>query len=447
MKKTKKKTTLSRRQFLTQGSIAFAGITILPRSVFGANERLNIAFVGAGRKGNHAIRSLGGRVNIFAFADVNTQIIEPTLEMYPDVPLYTDFREMLDKHGREIDGVVVSTPDHFHHYSTKYCMEKGIPVYVEKPMCHRIMDCRDLAAAEKEYGVACQMGNQHHSSSNGAYYAREIYKAGLLGEVSEVHCWDTGPTRSQPDEIPTEMAVPDHIHWDTWLGPSPFYHYNNVYFYAGNWRCFNMFGAGGIGDMGPHTFNMAVYMLDLDWPSEIRVVSDKSYRYSYPPEGFEVAYTFPATDQRGPVTLRFFCGDHEPPRPDNLGPEQATVEGRGGSILYGSRNSVITDSHNRRTVIFPEANRRAMIEELRKHTVHLRGNHYGNWLDAIKGEAECRSNFEYGSRLTQIVLLGAIAAQLNRTLKLDPVTRTIVGDEEASNLMMRPPTRNGWNDV
>ena len=240
--------------------------------------------------------------------------------------------------------------------------------------------------------------------------------------------------------------MPDYIHWDTWLGSSPVYPYNGVYFYSGNWRCFNMFGAGGLGDMGCHTFNMAVYVLDLDWPSEIQVVSDRAYQYSYPENGFELIYTFAATDKRGPVKLRYFCGGHKPPHPEQLEPAREMGSNMGGSILFGSKQTLMTDSHCKRSVIIPEANRRAIVEDLKQYRPQNfgRGTHYGNWMQALKGEGTCRSNFQYASRLTEIVLLGDIASRLNRTLKLDPATRTIIGDEQAQAMMIAAPARDGW---
>jgi predicted dehydrogenase len=177
---------MNRRSFLSKTAVAAVlapqSFHLLKAQAKGANERLNVAFVGVGNKGAHAIQSLEhmNMINMVAFADVDYATASATYTKHPSVPRFRDFRIMLDRHDKDIDAVVISTPDHTHHYIAKWCMQVGKHVYLEKPLAHSIKECRDLAALEKETGLVCQMGNQGHSGS-GIALLEAWYKAGVLG--------------------------------------------------------------------------------------------------------------------------------------------------------------------------------------------------------------------------------------------------------------------------
>ena len=242
-----------RRHFLCQSAAAFAGIQILPRSVFGANEKLNIAFVGAGGKGWHAVQSLleNDRVNQVAFADVDEGHAAQSRKARPDTPFYSDFRKMLDQQGKSIDGVIISTPDHTHHFNAKTCMLAGKPVYLEKPLTHSIAEARDLMALEKQSGLACQMGNQGHSGG-GILMLEEWVKAGVLGDVTEAHAW-AGPQWSHDQPRPTGVPVPAGLDWNQWIGPAAMVPYSPKYMPA-IWRGWFEFGGGTLGEAHPRSF-------------------------------------------------------------------------------------------------------------------------------------------------------------------------------------------------
>jgi len=220
---------LSRRSFIKNSAI-FSGLSFLPDSVFGANERLNVAFVGVGGKGSHLLKRIKGKkkLNVVAFADVDDKHASGSVERYPDVPIYRDFRVMLDKHDKDIEAVVISTPDHTHHYIAMKCMERGKDVYLEKPLAHNISEVRDLIAAEKKYNLACQMGNQGHSGM-GIAMVRKWIDEGVLGGIPEVRAWCNPVWGRGGIKRPATQPVPRTLDWDMWLGPAAKVGYNGAY--------------------------------------------------------------------------------------------------------------------------------------------------------------------------------------------------------------------------
>ena len=430
----------NRRHFLTQSAAVFTGIQFLPRSVFGANEKLNIGFVGAGGKGWHAIQSLleNPLVNHAAFADVDEKRATQSRQAKPEVPFYSDFRKMLDRHGKELDGIIISTPDHTHHFNAKTCLLAGKPVYVEKPLAHSIAETRDLMALEKKTGLACQMGNQGHSGG-GIVMLEEWAKAGIMGEVNEAYAW-AGPKWSVPDERPAAAAVPAGLDWDQWLGPAAKVPYSPKY-HPGAWRAWFEFGSGTLGDWACHNMDAPFHVWALDCPSKVEVESSGPSKLSFP-KTVRVTFTFPATATRGEFKLHWFHGEnHAMPRPPELEAERKFPEG--GTILRGSKATVLMGTHAGTPRVIPELKMREMASTLPKVNLK-RSDHWDNWLLAIKGKETCRSNFAYGGRLTEAMLYGNIALHLNRSLTIDPVTRSILGDEEATALMNGPTAREGW---
>ncbi len=430
----------NRRHFLSKSAVVFAGIQILPRSVFGANEKLNIGFVGAGGKGWHAVQSLleNPLVNHAAFADVDEKRATQSRQAKPETPFYSDFRKMLDRQGKQLDGIIISTPDHTHHFNAKTCLLAGKPVYLEKPLAHSIAEARDLMALEKKTGLACQMGNQGHSGG-GILMLEEWAKAGIMGEVTEAYAW-AGPKWSVPDERPAASAVPAGLDWDQWLGPAAMVPYSPKYL-PGAWRAWFEFGCGTLGDWACHNMDAPFHVWALDCPSKVEIESSGPSKLSFP-KTVRLTFTFPATSTRGEFKLHWFHGEnHAMPRPPELEAERKFPEG--GTIIRGSKATVLMGTHAGTPRVIPELKMREMAATLPKVNLK-RSDHWDNWLLAIKGQEKCRSSFAYGGRLTEAMHYGNIALHLNRGLTIDPVTRSILGDEEASALMSGPPTRDGW---
>lgn len=436
------KNKISRRTFIKTTS-AFAGMIILPKTVFGANERLNVAFVGVGGKGIHAIKSLinNEHMNIVSFADVDDKKASEAYQLKPKVPRYRDYRVMLDKHDKQIDAVIVSTPDHTHHCIAMKCMEMGKHVYLEKPLAHNISEVRDLIAAEKKYNLACQMGNQGHSGP-GIPLLRAWYEAGVLGEVNELQAW-CNPAWGKGDiSLPKPEDVPATLDWNLWLGPATFTDYSSKYCPA-KWRGWNAFGNGSLGDWACHNMDAPYDVFELDCPSSVKIESTGPSKYSFP-ESTKLIYTFPGNEKRGEIKLKWFDGKvYSPERPSELEEGRKFGNNWGGTIITGSNATVMMGSHAGSPRIIPETKHR----EIRKSLPEVKfdgTSHFDNWLLSCKGEGRCKSSFAYGGRLTETMLFGLIAAKLNRDLKIDPVKRMIIEDDEADKLMSWPEPRKGW---
>ena len=431
---------LNRRQFLAKSATAFAGVLLLPRSVAGANERLNLAFVGAGGKGGSAIRSLAlnDLVNFVAFADVDERRVVATRKAHPAVPLYSDFRRMLEKHGKSIDGVIVSTPDHTHHYCAKWCLQAGKPVYLEKPLTHSIAEARDLMALEKKTGLACQMGNQGHSGG-GILMLETWVKAGILGEVTEAHAWQN-IVWCNPDGRPAAEPMPDGLDWNQWIGPAAMVPHSASYMPI-EWRGWFEFGNGTLGDWACHNMDAPYAVFQLDCPNRVEIQSSGPHKLSFPATA-KITFTFPASNTRGEFKLHWYHGkDHALARPPELAPEKAMPAG--GTLIRGSTATVLMGTHAGTPRVIPELKMQELAAALPKVNLK-RSSHWDNWLLAIKGRETCRSNFAYAGRLTETMHFGNIALHVNRDLRIDPATRRILGDAEATALMHGPSARDGW---
>jgi predicted dehydrogenase len=436
---------INRRSFLSKTSV---GAVLAPQSFHllkaqakGANERLNVAFVGVGNKGAHAIRSLERMnvVNMVAFADVDDTLAAETYKKHPSVPRFRDFRKMLDGHDKDIDAVVISTPDHAHHYIAKSCMQMGKHVYLEKPLAHSIMECRDLAALEKETGLVCQMGNQGHSGS-GIAQLEAWYKAGVLGEVTEAIGWNKGDGNNPSATRPPAEPVPSTLDWDLWLGPARAIPYSQKYG-PKTWRWWYEFGNGSFGDWACHNMDAPYYILGLECPSSVKIRSTGPSKLSFP-RSSEISYRFPVAGGRD-VSLKWYTGSaFGPQRPAQLEAGRQLGSNGGGSLIIGTKATVMMDSHAKIPRIIPESLNKELAAEL--PSVDQRSNHFTNWILSCKGEETPRSHFAYSARLTEAMHYGNIALHVNRDLKIDPVERKILRDAEATQLMSGPAPRKGW---
>jgi hypothetical protein len=224
---------ISRRRFVS-GMATAAGITLVPRQVLGGkgyqapSDKLNIAAIGSGGMGAGNIERCSHE-NIVALCDVDDERAAKTFTKYPQVPRYKDFRIMLEKQ-KDIDAVIVATPDHVHAVAGMAAMQLGKHVYVQKPLARSVGEVRRLTEAARRYKVATQMGNQGQSG-DGVRLISEWIADGALGPVREVHCWTNRPVwPNQGTGRPKErMEIPSTLDWDLWLGPSPERPYHRAY--------------------------------------------------------------------------------------------------------------------------------------------------------------------------------------------------------------------------
>ena len=448
MKQPKKSSDkISRRSFLGTAALGVGAITIVPRHVLGGtgytapSDKLNIAFVGAGGKGTSDIDACSGE-NMVAFCDVDDETARATYLKYPHVKQYKDFRKMLEENHKQIDAVVVSTPDHTHAVIAMMAIKMKKHVFVQKPLTHTVFEARELTEAARQYKVVTQMGNQGHAGE-GARLLNEWIWDGAIGEVSEVHCWTNRPIWPQgierPDTIP---SVPPTLDWNLWLGPAPWRPYHPAYVPFA-WRGWWDFGVGALGDMGAHIIDQPFWALGLGYPDTIQATSTPFTDESYPVASM-ITYHFPARGEKPPVKLIWFDGGLLPPRPAELEDGRRIGETGGGVIFYGNKATMMCSVYGENPRIIPETKMRE-YQRPEKSIPRSPGIHQ-EWIDACKGKGRATTSFEYSGKLTEMMLLGNVALKLKDshvTLKWDGPNMHFTNSEEA-NLLLHKEYRAGW---
>ncbi len=483
---------ISRRTFLTT-TAAGAGVTILPRHVLGRgfqapSDTVNIATVGFGGMGGSNTRRLMSQ-NIVAIADVDEALVDAQLkrmgddarstpaspqqaqsqtamasmskaqvtanarrprvdnaaalqrftsQQIPRLKRYRDYREMLDKQ-KDIDAIVVATPDHMHAVIALAAMDLNKHVYVQKPLCWSVEEARALAKKAKEKpGVVTQMGNQGHSS-DGSRTGYEYIRGGAIGDVREVHVWTNRPLGFWPQGIPRPgplgagtsaprplrfpsgrvtplmadalyreaAAIPSTLSWDLFLGVAPDVDYHPIY-HPHHWRGWVDWGQGALGDMGAHLIDHPFKALDLGLPAVIETLSTPFNGVSFP-HATTTYYQFPARGDMPAVKLTWYDGGLTPPRPEELGEEK--LNGEGGIIYVGSKGKMmqLTYGHEPRLLPKPLHDRIGEPKPLLPRVAHAQDEHEMNWVEAIQGKARISCPFEYAAPLTEVMLLGIVS--------------------------------------
>ncbi len=335
---------LSRRGFLRSAAAAVTAapalFSVVPRRALGRgqtppSDKLNIAGIGIGGMGKDNLRALESE-NIIALCDVDPNYAAEVVKRYPGAEFFTDYRVMLEKR-RDIDGVVIATPDHTHAVITLAAIELGKHVYTQKPLTRTVWESRVLARAARESKVTTQMGIQGHSGE-GARLICEWIWAGLIGEVREVDAWcdlsfypwghsSWSPKWStRPVETP---PLPPGMNWDLWIGPAEMRPYHPAY-HPMVWRGWLDFGVGMMGDRGAHTLDPVAWALHLDAPTSVEATST-AVSPEVQPLASVVTYRFPAKGKRPPVKLTWYDGLRAP-RPEELEPGRA-MPSEGGAVF------------------------------------------------------------------------------------------------------------------
>lgn len=434
-------------------AIASAAFTIVPGHVLGLNgatppsQKLNIAGIGVGGQGARDIDQLKSE-NIVALCDVDWDRAAGTFKRYPKAKPYKDFRRMLQDQ-KDIDAVVVATPDHMHAFASMMAIQLGKHVYCEKPLTHSVWEARQLSKAAREKQVATQMGNQGQASE-GRRRLSELVWDGAIGAVREAHIWTDRPSNGlfneywpqglqRPSDTP---PVPDTLAWDLWLGPAPYRPYHPAYA-PFRWRGWWDFGTGALGDIGCHSFDPIFRALKLGHPTSVEASSTRVNQETYPLASM-VTYEFPARGDLPPVTLTWYDGGLRPPRPSEL--EEGKEMGATGALLIGDKGKIL--SQRGRYQLIPESKMQEYGEPPRKLPRSV--GHYQEWIDACKGGEPGGSNFDWAGPLTEVVLLGNVAlrfqlreALTQRKLLWDGPAMRFTNLPEA-NQFLRRDYREGW---
>ena len=446
---------LSRRSFITKTGAVAAGTLILPGLVGCKtgkkfkNGKVNLAFIGVGGRGRTSWTALKDE-NVVALCDVSMSAAAAGFKAFPEARRFKDFRVMFDKMARDIDAVVVATPDHNHFPAAMAAMELGKHVFVEKPLAHNIWQLRTLRKAADHYKVITQMGNQGHTT-NGIRQVKEWYDAGILGNVTEVFAWFNGPSFNErgyflkPDTYPpAEEPVPEGLDWDQWIGPAAMRPYSHFYV-PRFWRGWYELGNGELGDWACHTLDAPFWSLDLKMPVSV----DSVFR-TPSPDGFVsdqsiLEFKFDARGDKPPVTLKWHEGGLKPDNRPEWGLPQLPG---GGMIMVGDKISLMTGERpNSPRLLIPEDDWNTFKQNMPAQIIPRVAEEapQAEWIAAIKGEgAMPGSQFSYSARLTEMALLGVMAQHLNTRIEYDEENMKVTNHPDY-DVYVKEPVREGWS--
>jgi len=451
-----KKMILSRRDFLIEGTAAFAAFTILPRHVLGGlgtvapSEKINIAIIGCGGQGRTNVRQLlqFNDVQIVAIADPNDnadyskfyyggnsgrlpvkkEIEEHYQKINPKFTCssYKDFRELFDKE-KNIDAVLIATPDHWHAFATMAAIKRGKHIYCEKPLTHNIREARIIAKAAQEAKIATQMGNHGHSDEGNRSMCEWIAD-GAIGKVSEIHSWSNSLGCVNHRGLPEgAIDTPGQLDWNLWLGPRKFRPYHPEYT-PFSWRSWWAFGTGVVGDLAIHHFDPAYTALMPGHPTWIEGkgswIDDEVAS-----ENNHIEWFFEKTDTRPEMRFMWHDGKRSAPRPAELEPERRMSEN--GVLVIGDKGKILGSGWSNSPRIIPETAMKAYKRPPK--TLRRSPGHHREWLDAIKGGPEPSSSFTFGAVLTEFVHLGNLAIRVGKRIDWDGDNMKVKGHPDLDN--------------
>ena len=414
----------SRRKFIKNVSVAATGFFIIPRHVLGRgfvapSDKLNIAGIGAGGKGESDLAefSKSPAVNIISLCDVDDRSSVKSRGRFPKASYYKDYREMLAKEGKNVDAVSVSIPDHGHAVAALAAMQMGKHVYVQKPMTHDIYEARILTQAARKYKVVTQMGNQG-ASFDGVKKMQDWYNAGLIGDAVNIYCWTNRPVWPQGFGKPAgKEEVPKELDWNLWLGPTSYEEYHKG-FVPFNWRGYPSFGTGALGDMGCHIIDPAFKTTGLGYPSEVECsvvdLYEQMWTPAYHPDSFPASSSlklkFPGIGGKPTTYLHWVDGGLLPDRPEELDPNETMGDDGGGAIIIGTKGKMMCGTYGNNATLLPTAlSKDVKVPQVIKRVPE---GHYLQWVNACIagfGKNELSSSFDYAGPLTESILMGNLA--------------------------------------
>jgi len=436
----------SRRTFLAAAGAAGAAVAVgaLPARSRGAdaNGKLRVVSIGTGGKGRSDLEETAksDRVEVVGLCNVeqNKEHFGWAVEKFPKAKQYKDWRKVLDDAG-SFDAVIVSTPDHMHAPIALPAMVLGKHVYCQKPLTHTVNEARQMREAAAKFKVVTQMGNQIHSH---AVYrtAVKLVHSGAIGKVREVHSWQSGKLGWMlVDDRPTGSdPVPGSLDWDAWLGVAPERPYKDKIYAPFNWRAWQDFSSGQLGDFGCHILDPVFSALKLSAPKTI-VAESTPMNSEVWMKSCTVSYQFPGNElTAGPsLPVTWYDGEGKMPTHEKLGLPKETKLPGSGSALLGDKG----------TLLIPHVAPPQLLGEKVKDTkieMEEHRNHYTDWAHACLGDGKATSNFDYSGPLTETVLLGIVASRLAGEALTWGAAEGLVKDNSKANSLLTKPYRKGW---
>jgi predicted dehydrogenase len=440
-------THMKRRQFLKLAAVSGAAGLVLPRvSLFGAgapNNKLNVAVIGAWGRGAAHFGALGGE-NVVALCDINEEHLATAAKRFPNAKTYVDWRQCLEQ--KDLNAVVCATADHTHAFIANWALNRGLHVYCEKPLGNSVEEARVVRAnyLKNKNKLATQVGTQRHEIEN-FNRVRELVRDGAIGELKDACAWGNRQI-PRPGYLPAQGDPPKHIHYDLWLGPSPYHPYNPGYFSGRpeanclQWNMYWDFGSGQIGDMGSHTMDLAWNALDADLPTTATGKGDP-FNPDVTPVKLEIRFDLPANAWRPAIQAAWYQGGAMPESPANFIDLKRIGH---GAMFEGSKGYLIADFSNR--ILFPTGGGADLTyyKTRTKETVLPRlGNFQKEWINACKGSLKTSCDFDYGGKMIEMMLLGLVAYRVGKKIKYDGEAGRVTDNPEADALLKRT-YRPGW---
>ncbi len=456
---------MTRRRFLRRTTFSATGFLLLgsARSVWSAqaNEKLNLALVGVGGRGSWfagAMPRLGQ--NLIALCDVDENKNPDAYQRLPNARKFRDFRRMIETMGKGIDAVIVATPDHTHAVASAAAIRAGKPVYCEKPLARTVQESRALRELARQHKVATSMGNQ--GTARGPFRrALELIRQGAIGEVKEVHIWNSAGGQDRKEPPKDGGPVPEGLDWDLWLGPAAFRPYHRQWQSWGQWRDF---GTSLLGNWASHSANLAFRALKVQnlWlkppasgaPPLIRIeVRHTGINKLSFPKWEVVRWHIPARAEFPPITFTWHNGQAPGSRDfleSTIGEEldwgdkkEKKWVDHGGAVIVGTKGKVRATEHNATFRLLPQDQFKG-IQTDRPEQVEASHGHEQDWLEACRGGKPAWANFDYADALNEFLMLGNVATQVESKLEFDPAAMKVVNHAEADALL-RCEYRQGWS--
>jgi predicted dehydrogenase len=409
---------------------------------------INVAVIGIAGRGRSDLEEIDAAgATVVAMCDIDSDKLGKVGGELPDAKTYTDFREMLHKQ-KDIDAVIVATPDHTHAPAAMMAMRMGKHVYCEKPLTYDIHEARTLTEAARKYNVKTQMGNQGAAREESRRQV-EYVRSGIAGPIKEVHVYTDRPIWPQGQPRPTNVGMPPKgIDFDLWLGPAPErpYHVNDkgdsVYL-PFKWRGWWDFGTGALGDMACHLMNTAFWSLNLTNPASVESLSHGKTDVQAPYWSI-IKYHFPKLGDREAVDVFWYDGKILPPFAMMKGkkfPGQSDGGGSpNGTVFVGEKATIVAGYLEQPFLVDDQQQKDLKPPE---KTMPRSIGHHAEWLESILGGPPAASAFDHSGPLTEMVLLGNLAVRTGRRIEWDAANMRVTNDREAQKFVKRE-YRKGW---
>lgn len=437
---------MKRRTFVKTTAASGAGVMFLPgRTLKGrsVSDKLNIALIGAHGRGARHYDDLEGE-NVVAICDVHAGNMALAATRFPGARQYTDWRRCLEQ--KDLDAVLIATPDHHHAFISVWAMNRGLHVFCEKPVAESVAEAREVRRVylANKTKLATQHGTQRHANENFDRVS-ELVRDGAIGELQHVQAWGSR-THDKTGYLPAAGPAPKDIDWEQWIGPVRMHPFNPGYFGARPgagcllWNMYHDFGSWQVGDMGSHTMDLAWNAIDADLPSTALATGDP-FHPEVCPSDLHATFQFPANSWRGEISVEWFQGTLKPKVPHKA----IDINKIGHGVMFkGTKGTLISDFSTRMLVPSGEgADMTYYTSPEVNEVAPPHGSFVGQWINACKGDLKTSCDFDYAGRLIETLMLGLVAHRAGKELQYDPTDGRVTNVPDANDYLSKE-YRKGW---